>query len=68
MQEIQVQSLGSENPLQYSYMENPMDREAWRGYIPWGHRVGHDLAIEQQQQMSRATVVLWAEEAEAQKG
>ena len=45
-----------------------MDREAWRGYIPWGHRVGHDLAIEQQQQMSRATVVLWAEEAEAQKG
>ena len=43
-----------------------MDREAWRGYISWGCRVGHDLATEQQ--MNRATVVLWAEETEAQKG
>ena len=24
------------NPLQYSYLENPMDREAWRAMI---HRV-----------------------------
>ena len=38
MQETQVQSLGLEdplekengNPLQYSCMENPMDRGAWR--------------------------------------
>ena len=38
MQEIQVQSLGQEdpleeggngNPLQYSCLEKPMDREAW---------------------------------------
>ena len=45
-----------------------MDRAAWRGYISWGCRVGDDLATEQQQQMNRATVVLRAEEAEAQKG
>ena len=35
MQETQVQSLGQEegngNPLQYSWLENPMDR-------PWGHK------------------------------
>ena len=38
MQEIQVQSLGQEdplekgigNPLQYSCLENPMDRGAWQ--------------------------------------
>ena len=66
MQETQVQSLGNGKPLQYSCLENPMDREAWQGYISWGCRVGHDLATEQQ--MNRATVVLWAEEAEAQKG
>ena len=38
MQEIRVQSLGQEdplqngngNPLQYSGLENPMDREAWQ--------------------------------------
>ena len=24
------------NPLQYSCLENSMDRGAWRGYSPWG--------------------------------
>ena len=24
------------NPLQYSCLENPVDRRAWRGYSPWG--------------------------------
>ena len=39
-QEIQVQSLGWEDPLekemalQYSCLENPMDRGAWQA--PWG--------------------------------
>ena len=28
---------GDENPLQYSNVENPMDRGAWRGCRPWGH-------------------------------
>ena len=26
--------------LQYSYMENLMDRGAWWTTVPWGHRVG----------------------------
>ena len=46
MQETQVPSVGWEdspggengNPLQYSSLENPMDRGAWWGYSPWGHK------------------------------
>ena len=42
---------GNGNPLQDSCVGNPMDRGAWWGYGPWGHkRVGHDLATKQQQQ------------------
>ena len=38
---------GNRNPLQYSYLGNPMDGGAWR--TPWDHKgVGHDLAIKQQ--------------------
>ena len=33
---------GNGNLLQYSCLENPMDRGAWWD-SPWGHRVGHDL-------------------------
>ena len=34
---------GNGNPFQYSCLENPMDRGAWRAYSPWGcRRVGHD--------------------------
>ena len=41
MWETQIQSLGQEdpleeghgNPLQYSYLENPMDRAAWRATV-----------------------------------
>ena len=32
---------GHGNPLQYSCLENSMDRRA-RGYHSWGHTVGHD--------------------------
>ena len=47
MQETWVQSLDQKdplekemaNPLQYSCLENSMDREAW-GYSPWYGRVG----------------------------
>ena len=28
--------VGNDNPLPYSCLENPMDREAWRGYRSWG--------------------------------
>ena len=42
MQEKQVRSLGQEDALekymalQYSCLENPMDRRAWQVYSPWG--------------------------------
>ena len=29
-------SIGGNNPLQYSCLENPMDRGTWLGYSPWG--------------------------------
>ena len=30
---------GNGNPLQYSYLENPMDRErSLAGYSPWSHK------------------------------
>ena len=29
---------GNGNPLQYSCLENPMDRGAWAVHGPWGHR------------------------------
>ena len=45
---------GNGSPLQYSCLGNPMDRGAWWGYGPWGHkRVGHDLATKQQQQQQQ---------------
>ena len=30
------------NPLQYSCLENPMDRGTWWGYSPWGRRIRHN--------------------------
>ena len=35
---------GSGNPLQYSCLENPMDRRAWRATVHGVTRVRHDLA------------------------
>ena len=29
---------GNGSPLQYSCLENPMDREAWWANSPWGHK------------------------------
>ena len=28
----------NDNPLQYSYLENSMDRGAWWATSPWGHK------------------------------
>ena len=43
---------GDGNPLQYSCLENPIDRSLV-GYSPWDcKRVEHDLATKQQQQQS----------------
>ena len=36
---------GNGNPLQYSWLENPMDRGAWQATIHGVARVGLDLAI-----------------------
>ena len=35
---------GSENPLQYSCLRNPMNRRGLAGCSLWGHRTGHTLA------------------------
>ena len=34
---------GHGNPLQYSYLENPMDRGAWWATVHRDHRVGTGL-------------------------
>ena len=34
---------GNGNPLQYSYLENPMDRGAWQVIVHGVVRVGHNL-------------------------
>ena len=50
VQEIQVQFLGRSpgegngNALQYSFLENPMDREVWKATVHGVLRVGHNLA------------------------
>ena len=36
---------GNGDPLQYSCLENPMDRGAWQATIHGGARVRHDLVI-----------------------
>ena len=33
---------GHDNPLQYSYLENPHGQRSLVGYSPWGCRVGYD--------------------------
>ena len=37
---------GNGNPLQYSCLENPMDREAWLAIVHGPQRVRHDLVTE----------------------
>ena len=40
------------NPLQYSCLENPMDRGAWQARVHGVTKVKHDLATKQQQPTS----------------
>ena len=35
---------GNSNPLQYSCLENPMDRGTWKATVHGVTRVGHNLA------------------------
>ena len=39
---------GNGSPLQYSCLENPMDRGAWRATVHGVTRVGHDWVTKQQ--------------------
>ena len=43
---------GNGNPLQYSCLENPMDRGAWRTTVVGVTRVRHALATKQQKYTS----------------
>ena len=43
---------GNGNPLQYSCLENPMDREAWRAQVHGIARTGHNLATKPPPQLS----------------
>ena len=38
---------GNGNPLQYSRLENPIDRESWWATVDGVARVGHELATKQ---------------------
>ena len=38
---------GNGNPLQYSCLENPMDREAWWATVHGVTKSGHDLVTKQ---------------------
>ena len=54
---------GHGNPLQYSCLENPLDRGAWRGYSPRGHRrVGHDW-VTQHPHVQTHVLLSWPQSA-----
>ena len=36
---------GNGNPLQYSCLENPMDREAWRATVHVGHKESNTTKV-----------------------
>ena len=51
---------GNGNALQYSCLENPMDRGAWRGIVHGSRRVGHDWATKHMPPVyTRATQRKW---------
>ena len=43
---------GNGNPLQFSCLENPMEREAWQATVNGFARVGYDLATEKRKDIS----------------
>ena len=42
---------GSGYPIQYSCLENSMDRGAWRGYSPWGHKESDKISLHTRQKV-----------------
>ena len=49
---------GNGNPLQYSCLGESHGQWSLVGYIPWGHRVRHDLVTKQQQSLKGEAVTL----------
>jgi len=49
---------GNGNPLQYSCLENPMDRGAWRTIVLGVSRVGQDVLTGKQQQYAYMSIHL----------
>ena len=47
---------GNGNPLQYSCLENPMDRGAWQATVLVVEIVGHDLATKPPPTTSQAEI------------
>ena len=46
--------MATHNPLQYSFLENPMDKGAWWVIVHGVARAGHDLVAEQQHDVTIA--------------
>ena len=44
---------GNGTPLQYSCLENPMDRGAWQATVHGVTRVGHNLATKERERLSQ---------------
>ena len=49
---------GHGNPLQYSCLENPMDREAWQATVHGVARVRHDLETKPLQPCAHIIILL----------
>ena len=47
---------GSDNPLRYSCLGNPMDRGAWLAAVYGVAKVRHNLTTKQQQQQQKTIV------------
>ena len=47
---------GNGNPLQYSYLGNPMDRGAWQATVMGSQRVGHDWVTNSNSRITRTSV------------
>ena len=43
---------GNSNPLHYSCLENPMDKEAWQATVHGVTRMGHNLATKERERLS----------------
>ena len=63
---MQVQPLGQEDPhggassqtLQYSCLENPMNRGAWQAMVHGVTKVRHDLATKQHSVITVTTILV----------